>query len=151
MKRSPIKRKAKASPTAHEKAHLCIIASLRCIICGRSPVNVHHIREGYGLSQRAPHIETLPLCPWHHQTGTFGEAFHAGPREWVARFGTERELLARLRQWFDDPMVPYPCIAREIQEREHQAQLLARHLQHVETFRQTWVTTFGSQKAQAAS
>lgn len=76
------------------KIHLAMVAALPCIVCGARPVEVHHIRNGYGMGQRASDLETIPLCPGHHRTGP--DAFHAGPRTFEARFGTERELLARV-------------------------------------------------------
>ena len=76
-----------------DPAHLARVASLPCCVCGVSPVEVHHIRSGMGMGQRAGDDETIPLCPWHHRTGPV--AFHAGPRVFQAAFGSERELLAR--------------------------------------------------------
>lgn len=61
----------KRAATAAEKRHLDRVAKLPCAICGAWPVHVHHIREGFGMGQRAPHALTLPLCPEHHQ-GTDG-------------------------------------------------------------------------------
>ena len=48
------------------------VAELGCILCqhlglGATPANVHHIREGQGMSQRASNFLTIPLCPAHHQ------------------------------------------------------------------------------------
>ena len=76
----------------HDPAHLARVASLPCCACGASPVEVHHIRDGVGMGQRASDHETIPLCPYHHRTGP--TAFHAGPRYFEALYGTERELLA---------------------------------------------------------
>ncbi len=81
-----------------EKFHLSLVASFGCIACEilgfiGTPAEIHHIRDGYGQSQRASHFEVLPLCAHHHRTGGFGEAFHAGPKEWQNKFGNERELL----------------------------------------------------------
>jgi hypothetical protein len=49
------------------------------------------------MSLRAPHLLTIPLCPYHHQTGPFGEAVHNGKRTFEANFGTEQELLAQVQ------------------------------------------------------
>lgn len=83
--------------TKAEKAHLDAVAGLGCIVCRRigrgfTPAMVHHINTG-GMSQRAPHHLTIPLCPYHHQTGPFGEAVHNGKRTFEERFGKEWELL----------------------------------------------------------
>lgn len=34
---------------------------------GETPATIHHIRAGQGMSQRASHFETVPLCREHHQ------------------------------------------------------------------------------------
>lgn len=86
-----------------EREHLNRITSLGCIVCRNNgyygtPAEVHHIRSGQGMGQRASHYETLPLCPYHHRSGGYGNAFHAGPRIWQEKFGTERELLAQVRE-----------------------------------------------------
>lgn len=53
--------------TKAEKAHLERVASLSCGICSARSVEVHHIREGQGLSQRASHFLTVPLCADCHR------------------------------------------------------------------------------------
>lgn len=83
--------------TTSERAHLSCVASLGCVICGR-PAEIHHLRSGLGMGQRAPHNRVIGLCAAHHRTGGHGVAFHAGRRTWEARFGTEIELLARVQE-----------------------------------------------------
>jgi hypothetical protein len=56
------------------------VAGLGCILCrhldlGETPANLHHVREGQGLSQRASDWLVIPLCKLHHQ-GT--EGIHGG-------------------------------------------------------------------------
>jgi len=48
-----------------DKEHLARVASLGCIVC-RAPAIVHHITGGKSQSRKAPHSETIPLCPRHH-------------------------------------------------------------------------------------
>lgn len=43
-----------------------------CILChhlglGQTPADAHHVREGQGMSQRAPDHLAIPLCKEHHQ------------------------------------------------------------------------------------
>lgn len=57
--------------TKAEKEHLDAIACLPCALCGESPVQIHHVREGQGMSQRASNWLTIPLCSLCHQ-GTAG-------------------------------------------------------------------------------
>lgn len=85
-----------------DKAHLAKVAQLPCCVCGNWPVEVHHIRQGVGMSQRAGDRETIPLCQAHHRTGGFGVAFHAGPREFQSIYGTERELLEKTLALLDE-------------------------------------------------
>jgi len=87
--------------TKAEHDHLDRVASLGCIVCRRSghgfvPALVHHLNTG-GMSQRASHFMTIPLCPSHHQTGPFGHAIHNGKRTFEATYGTEAELLAHVQ------------------------------------------------------
>lgn len=42
------------------------VAALGCLLCGM-PAEVHHIREGQGMAQRASNWLTVPLCPEHHR------------------------------------------------------------------------------------
>jgi hypothetical protein len=80
------------------------VASLGCIVClneglGQTPAAIHHIRTGYGVSQRAPDSETIPLCPTHHQDPANGElAYHATPQQFQDRYGTELELLEQVKE-----------------------------------------------------
>lgn len=86
--------------TKAEKRHRSAVAALGCIVCrnvhGRddSPAELHHIRATAGMGQRSSEFEVIPLCPWHHRLGGYGNAVHAGRIMWEANFGTERELLA---------------------------------------------------------
>ena len=85
-----------------ERKHLTAVAELGCIVCYNmgypdSPACIHHIRAGQGMSQRASHYETIPLCPTHHQHGGHGVAIHAGQKAWELKFGTERELLEQVQ------------------------------------------------------
>lgn len=100
---------SKKNPTKSEKEHIGAVAALGCIVCinqrfGQTPAEIHHIREGYGKGQRAPHDETIPLCPAHHRVGDGrgeykGEiGFHYSPIIFRARYGTERELLEQVRR-----------------------------------------------------
>ena len=57
--------------TTAEKRHLDRVASLPCCLCGDTPVQVHHVREGQGMAQRASNWLTVPLCPSCH-TGPKG-------------------------------------------------------------------------------
>lgn len=52
-----------------EKEHLSKVASVGCIVCrnlgfGESPAEIHHVRTGQGMGQRASNYEVIPLCPF---------------------------------------------------------------------------------------
>lgn len=89
--------------TKAEKQHLNKIAELGCIVCineglGKSPAELHHIRTGQGMAQRASNYEVIPLCHVHHRTGGYGVAFHAGKGGFESRFGTEKQLLIQVEE-----------------------------------------------------
>lgn len=87
--------------TNAERMHMGKVAALGCIACRinghmDTPAELHHLRDGYGKGQRASHHEVIPLCPAHHR-GTLGlsvPSIHMSKHDFVAAFGTERELLA---------------------------------------------------------
>ncbi|TNV22848.1 hypothetical protein FH968_02060 [Buttiauxella sp. B2] len=84
-----------------EREHLSRIASTGCIVCrnlgyGETPAEIHHVRSGQGMSQRADNYSSIPLCHPHHRTGGHGVAIHAGKRTWESNFGTERSLLKQM-------------------------------------------------------
>lgn len=72
--------------------HKARVASLPCAVCGApGPSNVHHIREGQGMSQRADHFLTIPLCYEHHQGKT---GIHGDRSAWRLRKMSELDALA---------------------------------------------------------
>lgn len=89
--------------TAAERRHLGRLAAMGCIVClregfGETPCEIHHLRHGQGMSQRASHYQAIGLCHTHHRTGGYGVAFHAGPKAFEDRFGSESDLLIDTRQ-----------------------------------------------------
>ena len=91
--------------TPAEKAHMDATAKLGCIACAMDESGwvrpcLHHIREGYGASQRASNWEVLPLDEPHHQGDLMRRpeqykvpAFHKAQSTFKARYGNEIELL----------------------------------------------------------
>lgn len=87
--------------TKAEKLHLSRVAELGCLICknlklGETPAEIHHVRTGQGVGQRADNFKVIPLCPTHHRQGGHGIAIHAGRQTWENNFGTETELLVQV-------------------------------------------------------
>lgn len=92
--------------TKTERAHMARVAALGCIACRKlgeftPQVELHHVRMGNGIGQRASNLEVIPLCHPHHRTGGHGVAFHAGQRTWEATFGTEYELLEQVKHMLE--------------------------------------------------
>lgn len=86
----------KKSKTKAEREHMQMVAELGCVACRRigipdTPAELHHVRDGQGLAQRASNFEVIPLCPQHHRLGP--DAIHQSKHNFTARFGSERELL----------------------------------------------------------
>ena len=67
-----------------DPAHLKYVASLPCLICGRTPAHAHHLRfvQPRSLGSKPSDEWTVPLCPIHHR------ALHDAGREeewWQAK------------------------------------------------------------------
>lgn len=84
--------------TKAELRHLNRLAGIGCILCkslglGETPAEMHHLRTGQGMSQRAPHWLAIPLCAEHHRgsTGLHG----MGTRAFERHYGlSELDMLA---------------------------------------------------------
>ncbi|MFM5175215.1 Ref family recombination enhancement nuclease [Aeromonas caviae] len=88
------------SKTKADKQWLDDVRSLGCIACrnagyGATPAEIHHVRSGSGMAQRAEHTRVLPLCPRHHRA-SYPTGFHAAPKSWQAEHGSEETLLAQV-------------------------------------------------------
>lgn len=83
-----------------------------CVACrkeGRySQIDVHHIVDKGYRKHSGGNKATLPLCPWHHRgiplegmrinetCSLIGPCLAKHKRDFVARYGTERQLLAEV-------------------------------------------------------
>lgn len=89
----------KRSRTKAEREHLSRVAELGCWACRKdgnygTPAEIHHIRDGMGMAQRASDFETIPLCPAHHRTGERGTlSVQNHYQQFQNRYGSERQLL----------------------------------------------------------
>jgi len=66
------------------KDHKNKVASLGCMACrilgyGETPAQLHHVREGQGMAQKASDWLVIPLCVEHHagKNGIHGHGFEA--------------------------------------------------------------------------
>lgn len=87
------------SPNKIEREWMARAADSGCIACLQdgihSPASIHHIIQG---NRRMGHLFTIPLCPLHHQgDGREAPSVHFTKRTFVARYGSELELLAALQ------------------------------------------------------
>ena len=80
------------------KEYMRSVAELGCICCGRIP-ELHHPRFNVGLSQRGDDMDVIPLCPEHHRYGKI--SIHLGKKEFIKRFGTEKELVEKLKRMLE--------------------------------------------------
>ncbi len=77
-----------------ERRYMNKVASLACITCrnagrGETPAQLHHLRFGQGMAQRASNALIVPLCKSCH------DGFHADQKKWQMQNGSELELLAQ--------------------------------------------------------
>jgi hypothetical protein len=87
-----------AKAIRQDKVRFQKLVDLGCVVClkeghGHSQPEIHHIRKGQGMGQRAESAKTIPLCPQHHRVGGYGVALHAGQKEFESRYGDEQSLL----------------------------------------------------------
>lgn len=92
---------AKKKPTKAEREHLNRVASIGCIACLNlgitgSPAEIHHIKTGLGVGQRASHFDTIPLC-FHHHSAMGVDGYHKYPETWQQKHGRELDLLQQVR------------------------------------------------------
>ena len=80
------------------KEYMRSVAELGCICCGRTP-ELHHPRFNVGLSQRGDDMHVIPLCPEHHRYGKI--SIHLGKKEFIKRFGTEKELVEKVKRMLE--------------------------------------------------
>lgn len=92
--------------SSQERKYLERVAALGCVLCRHlsqrqfSATQVHHIKEGQGLSQRAEHWLTIPLCHDHHigANGLHG----LGTKGFYTRYKLdELDLLAFTIEWLN--------------------------------------------------
>lgn len=81
----------KKAMTAAEARHIARVKALPCGLCGApGPSEAHHIREGQGMSQRAGHFCTIPLCIQCHKPP---QGFHGDKTFWRIYKKTELDVL----------------------------------------------------------
>ena len=85
---------------------------LGCIACRRlgyvQPADMHHLLSG---THRIGNEATIPLCEWHHRgvwnvrfrsarlaRSLIGPSFALEPKKFVARFGTDEQLLKEVNE-----------------------------------------------------
>lgn len=109
-------RHSTGKPTAAEERRLSALSRMTCIACELNGpawaqpnrTEVHHLVDKGTRKLSGGHKATLPLCAWHHRgvvprqhtalfmLGRYGPSLALQKRAFVARYGTERALLARV-------------------------------------------------------
>ncbi len=88
--------------TKAEREWMEAIGELSCMLsftgqCG-GRLERHHITRA---GRRIDHMHTLPLCTWHHGPQTplaIGEAVHKGKKMFEKKYGSQFELLKKLKE-----------------------------------------------------
>ena len=85
------------------------VAALGCIAClidgnPGTPAELHHIRETAGGGQKALDSDVISVCPAHHRGTDHPRtpSIHLDRLAFISRYGTESELLARVRAMTGD-------------------------------------------------
>lgn len=84
--------------TKAEQRYKNMVAELGCYLCqhlgyGRTPAQVHHLREGMGMAQRNSDYVIVPLCDRHHANSS-PDGIHGGRKAWKRAQVGEIDALA---------------------------------------------------------
>lgn len=97
-----------------DKKRLDIIHRLPCVACVQEGCNqpsrteAHHLVTNGYRKHSGGHQATIPLCSWHHRAepawgssvkdmaSYYGPSMATHKREFIVRYGTQRELLSRV-------------------------------------------------------
>jgi len=83
-----------------DKAHLKFVASQPCLVCGRSPVDAHHLRfaQPRAMGRKVSDEFTVPLCRTHHRDNhSFGDEVAWWERRAIDPLATSRMLWVSTR------------------------------------------------------
>jgi hypothetical protein len=83
-----------------DKAHLRFVASQPCVVCGRQPSDLHHLRfaQPRALGMKVSDEFTVPLCRGHHRQ--------------LHQTGNELD-------WWQQFKIDALCVARDLWEQTH--------------------------------
>lgn len=78
------------------RKYMGFVKMLPCAVCGRHPVDAHHVICGRFSQKKTPDWHVIPLCDTHHQGlwSTSGPAIHKGKKTWVKAFGPDTDYIA---------------------------------------------------------
>lgn len=90
------------NPTRAEKLYWSRLAEeVGCIACRLGGVANHYVSIHHcnGRTKPSCHMEVLPLCYEHHQSGlAYIPSIHPWKRKFEAAFGTQEELMQKCRE-----------------------------------------------------
>ena len=82
-----------------DRDRLAKLHTMRCIACGASPVEAHHMINQQHKTR--DHQRTIPLCgdrtkSWGCHTGPF--SIHGSRKSWREKYGHEEDLLLKTNE-----------------------------------------------------
>ena len=87
-----------------DREHVKSVAKQACLVCGRRPVDAHHLRfaQSPALGRKVSDEFTVPLCRGHHR-----EVHHCGDEAaWWHRIGINPTITARALWLQTHPLLP---------------------------------------------
>jgi hypothetical protein len=71
------------------KYYISKIKKFPCFVCGKMPVDAHHLKDGKGFCNKADDIESMPLCPKDHHD----LHFKIGVSKWEEKYGKQEDII----------------------------------------------------------
>ena len=101
--KKPMKRSGRSKPTAEQQRYHEQVREVGCIVSGRKPVALHHVRDGLGMGQKVDHWRVIPLHYDFHQSEAAGAiSLHGSPKEFIEAYGSESGLEHKLKMILEE-------------------------------------------------
>ncbi len=89
--KGPMGQKVQRPSLGEGRRHMARVATLPCVCCGATAVEVHHCICGRFSQRKASDMDTIPLCYRHHRGP---DGIHTRREWWVETYGPDTDYIA---------------------------------------------------------